>query len=222
MIQKIQPYLIQGKGTATEAKVEVQSRYTTQDKAVIYYDLRDKSQTSSARVLATGAIVTLPYKVLSYQKIRVTGSDRAAAISDLSLASNIVFRERTDIVKDSADTNTYKYFAVVNKVSKTGRTSGRRKIDGNGYDLYQKQSATRSGIGGYTLLDYYAGDPIGNVIKDKSGNVIGYDIPQLAYSYGAGIVDIEVATSSTGQRSYTVSGNSRGNEFYINIVQPYL
>ena len=159
---------------------------------------------------------------LSYKKIIVTGADRNNAVSDTNLASNIVFRERTDIVKDSADTNTYKYFAVVNKVSKTGRNSGRRKIDGNGYDLYQKQSATRSGIGGYTLLDYYAGDPIGNVIKDKSGNVIGYDIPQLAYSYGAGIVDIEVATSSTGQRSYTVSGNSRGNEFYINIVQPYL
>jgi hypothetical protein len=104
MKEKIQPYEIVGKGVATEALVEIQSRYTTQDKAVIYYDLRDKTQTSTVRVYTTGEILTLPYKVISYQKIIVTGDDRAAIGADAKFASNIVFRERTDIVKGSTST----------------------------------------------------------------------------------------------------------------------
>jgi hypothetical protein len=219
MIQKIQAFEVPGRGTAREAKVEVQSRFTTGDKAVIYYDLRDPNGTTSAFDLRVQSYVTLPYTILSRSKIVVTGDDRAAAVSDLNLASNIVFRERTDVVKD---TNTYKYFVVVNKMSKTGRRSGRRKLDGRGYDLYEKQSASRLGINNYTLLDYYAGDPVGNPIKDKGGNIIGYDGQQLAYSYGAGIIDVQVTTSNTGEKSYTVSNNSRGDEFYINLIQPYL
>ena len=219
MKEKIQPYEIAGKGIAREALVEIQSRYTTQDKAVIYYDLRDTTQTSTARRLSTGEILTLPYKILSYQKITVTGNDRASIGADATFASNIVFRERGDVVKD---TNTYKYFAIVNKMSKTGKNSGRRKIDGNGYELYEKQSASRLGINNYTLLTSYAGDAIGFPIKDKGGSIIGYDRPQLSYSYGAGIVDVDVTTGNTGDRSYTISNNSRGEEFYINLIQPYL
>ena len=219
MKEKIQPYEILGVGVATEALIEIQSRYTTQDRAVIYYDLRDKTQTMDVRVYATGEIITLPYKIISYQKITVSGNDRAEIGADAAVASNILFRERGDIVKD---TNTYKYFAIVNKMSKTGRNSGRRKIDGNGYELYEKQSASRLGINNYTLLTSYAGDAIGFPIKDKRGNIIGYDRPQLSYSYGAGIVDVDVTTGNTGDRSYTISNNSRGEEFYINLIQPYL
>ena len=97
MKEKIQPYEVQGVGIATEALVEIQSRYTTQDKAVIYYDLRDKTQTMDVRVYATGEIVTLPYKIISYQKITVTGDDRASIGADAAFASDIVFRERTDL-----------------------------------------------------------------------------------------------------------------------------
>ena len=104
MKEKIQPYEILGVGIATEALVEIQSRYTTQDKAVIYYDLRDKTQTMDVRVYATGEIVTLPYKILSYQKITVTGDDRAAIGADATFASNIVFRERTDVIKFATST----------------------------------------------------------------------------------------------------------------------
>jgi hypothetical protein len=104
MKEKIEPYTIEGQGVATEALVEIQSRFTTQDKAVIYYDLRDKTQTSTVRVLTTGEILTLPYKILSYQKITVTGDDRAAIGADATFASNIVFRERTDVVKRSSST----------------------------------------------------------------------------------------------------------------------
>ena len=105
MKEKIQPILIEGKGTASEALFEIQSRFTTQDKAVIYYDLRDTTQTSTMRRLSDGVILTRPYKILSYQKIIVTGDDRAAILADSTFASNIVFRDRTDIIKDTG-TNT--------------------------------------------------------------------------------------------------------------------
>ena len=222
MIQKIQAFQIPGKGTATEAKVEVQNRFTTQDKAVIYYDLRDKSQTSSARVLATGEIVTLPYKILSYQKIRVTGNDRAAAISDISLATNIVFRERTDIVKDSTDTNTYRYFAVRNKMTQRGRNGGRQTVDRGAYRLYEKPSASQTGLNNYTLLSESPGEPVRTFIYDKKGNIIGYEDKYLSSNYGAGIIDIQVTIPTSGQPTYTVASNSRGDNFYINLIQPYL
>ena len=219
MKEKIQPYEIVGKGVATEALVEIQSRYTTQDKAVIYYDLRDKTQTSTVRRLSDGTILTLPYRVISYQKITVTGNDRTSIGADATFASNIVFRERGDIVKD---TNTYKYYAIVNKMSMRGNDAGRTLIDGNGYELYEKQSASRQGLNTYTLITSYAGDPVGNPITDKRGNIIGYDRPQLSYSYGAGIIDVNVTIGNTGQKSYAVDPNSRGEEFYINLIQPYL
>ena len=219
MKEKIQPYEIVGKGIATEALVEIQSRYTTQDKAVIYYDLRDKTQTSTVRVYTTGEILTLPYKILSYQKITVTGNDRTSIGADATFASNIVFRERGDIVKD---TNTYRYFAVRNMMSMRGNDAGRTLIDGNGYELYEKQSASRQGLNTYTLITSYAGDPVGNPITDKRGNIIGYDRPQLSYSYGAGIIDVNVTISNVGQATYTVDTNSRGNEFYINLIHLYL
>jgi hypothetical protein len=222
MKEKIQPYEITGKGIATEALVEIQSRFTTEDKAVIYYDLRDTTQTSTARRLSNGEILTLPYKILSYQKITVTGNDRASIEADATFASNIVFRDRTDIVKDTADTNTYKYFAVRNKMSMRGGNTGRTLIDGNGYELYEKQSASRKGLSNYTLLKFYVGDPAGEPIFDGKGNLVGYDGRQLTYNYGAGIIDVNVTTSSTGQIAYTVAPNSRGDQFYINLIHSYL
>jgi len=223
MIQKIQAFQIPGKGTATEAKVEVQNRFTTQDKAVIYYDLRDKSQTSSARVLATGEIVTLPYKILFYQKIRVTGNDRAAAISDISLATNIVFRERTDIVKDSTDTNTYRYFAVRNKMTQRGRNGGRQTVDRGAYRLYEKPSASQTGLNNYTLLSESLGEAVDKIpVYGPKGQLIGYEDKYLTSNYGAGIIDIQVTIPTSGQPTYTVASNSRGDNFYINLIQPYL
>lgn len=104
MKEKIQPYEILGVGVATEALIEIQSRYTTQDRAVIYYDLRDKTQTMDVRVYATGEIITLPYKIISYQKITVSGNDRAEIGADAAFASNILFRERTDVIKFATST----------------------------------------------------------------------------------------------------------------------
>lgn len=97
MIQKIQAFEIQGRGTATESKIEVQSRYTTQNKAVIYYDLRDPNGTTPAFDSRTNTWVTLPYRILSYKRIIVTGADREAVVQDSKLALDIFKRERTDI-----------------------------------------------------------------------------------------------------------------------------
>jgi hypothetical protein len=223
MKEKIQPYTIPGKGTASEAKVEVQSRFTTQDKAVIYYDLRDKSQTSQVTNIVDRSVQTLPYKILSYQKIVVTGNDRAAAVSDVSLAVNIVFRERTDIVKDSVDTNTYRYFAVRNKMTQRGRNGGRQTVDRGAYRLYEKPSASQTGLNNYTLLSESLGDPVDKIaIYGPKGQFIGYEDKYLTSNYGAGIIDIQVTIPTSGQPTYTVASNSRGDNFYINLIQPYL
>ena len=104
MIQKIQPFEVPNRGTATQAKVEVQERFTTGDEAVIYYDLRDPDGTTPAYDLRIQDYVTLPYAILSRNKIVVTGEDRTSAVSDIKLASNIVFRERPDVVKKSSST----------------------------------------------------------------------------------------------------------------------
>ena len=97
MIQKIQAFEIPGKGIATEAKVEIQSRFTTQDVAVMYYDLRDKTQTSEVTNVVDRSVQTLPYKIISYSKIRLTGNDREAVVGDEKQAVEILKRERTDI-----------------------------------------------------------------------------------------------------------------------------
>jgi hypothetical protein len=207
MKEKIQPYEIVGKGIATEALIEIQSRYTTQDKAVIYYDLRDTTQTSNVRVYTTGEILTLPYKVISYQKITVTGDDRAAIGADAKFASNIVFRERTDVIKGS----TSKYFVIVNKVSRIGGWFGsnpRISIDGNAYELYEKPSSLNTGLNNYRLLDSYIGDPQGK--------------NQLTYSNGMYLTNVEVSFEKEGIPNYIVDKNSKGNEYYIKKVQPYI
>jgi hypothetical protein len=97
MIQKIQPFEVPNRGTATETKIEVQSRFTTGDKAVIYYDLRDPNGTTPAFDSRTNQFVTLPYAILSRSLIRVTGEDRDTVVGDEKQAVNIFKRERGDV-----------------------------------------------------------------------------------------------------------------------------
>lgn len=202
MVQKIQPFEIQGRGTATESKVEIQSRFTTKDKVIIYYDLRDPNGTTQARLLSDNTYVTLPYAILSRSKLVLTGTDRAAVIADEKQAVEIFKRERSDVsvVVDGP----VKYFAIVNKMSRLGRNQSRRRIDGGAYELYEKPSSDRQGINNYTLLDSSQGDG------------------KYTYSYGAGIVNVEVSLENPKNPVYTVSGNTRGDKFYITLVQPYL
>lgn len=97
MIQKIQPLEIPERGIATESKVEVQSRFTNQNRAIIYYDLRDPNGTTPVLDLSTNQYVTLPYRILFYNKIIVTGEDKDLITQDEKQAIEIFKRERTDI-----------------------------------------------------------------------------------------------------------------------------
>jgi hypothetical protein len=89
MIQKIQTFEVQGRGTATESKIEVQSRFTTQNRAIIYYDLRDPNGTTPAFDSRNNTWVTLPYAILYRNKIIVTGADRESVVQDSKLALDI-------------------------------------------------------------------------------------------------------------------------------------
>lgn len=221
MIEKIQAFEIPGKGVAREVKIQVESRSITQNRAILYYDLRDPKGTTPAYDSRINQNVTLPYAILFRSKIVLTGDDRAAAVSDINLASSIVFRNRKDITKQ-LDTSTFKYFAVRNRMSQSGRRSGRRNIDTGAYSLYEKPSAAKTGLNSYTLLSESAGEPVRVPIYGPKGEFFGYEDRPLSNNYGAGIIDIEVTISSTGEKTYAVAPNSRGDEFYINIIQPYL
>jgi hypothetical protein len=220
MAERIKPRVVEGKGTATEILYEFHGRFARQTEGEVYYHLVDKTQISTVRRLNDGVILTLPYKILFSEKIKVIGNDLANLKVNSAYAKNIAFTRSPE--EEEEGTSTYKYFAVANRMSRTGQDSGRRKIDGNGYELYEKQSLSRLGLNTYTLLTSYAGDPVGNPIKDKYGNITGYDKPQLSYNAGLGIIDIEVTIRNTGEKAYAISPNSRGDNFYINIIQPYL
>lgn len=97
MIKKIQAFEVPNRGTATESKIEVQSRFTTGDSAIIYYDLRDPNGTTQAFDMRTQGYVTLPYAILSRSKVVVTGDDLAAIVNDEKFAVEIFKRERSDV-----------------------------------------------------------------------------------------------------------------------------
>ena len=98
MIQKIQALEIPNKGFATEVKVEVQDRFTTSEKAIIYYDFRDPSQTMEIPIFGSNEAIILPYKILSYYKINVTGEDKDFVAIDPKNAVTIFSRERPDVI----------------------------------------------------------------------------------------------------------------------------
>lgn len=222
MSERIKPKIIEGKGVANEILYEFHSRFAKEDQGIVYYHLKDTSQTTQAYFINEQRYVTLPYKIVESKKIKVTGNELQTLKQDSTYSKTIALRE-SKIELDSGS-NTL-YFAIVNKMSKTGRNSGRRKIDGNGYELYQKSSADRLGLNSYTLLNSYQGDPVtnyNNPIYGPKGQFLGYENVQLSYSYGAGIIDVEVSFGALGEPYYKVSPNTRGDEFYINLVQPYI
>lgn len=102
------------------------------------------------------------------------------------------------------------HFAVVNKVARAGVWT-REIIDGLGYELYQKPSAANNGLSEYTLLASYAG----NAYLTQFGEL-------MTYSNGRCITNVSVTADASGNNVYTIASNSRGNQFYITLVQPYL
>ena len=125
-----------------------------------------------------------------------------------------------------------KHFAIVNKVSRLGKWYGeypRQDIDGGGYELYLKPSEANIGLNNYTLLDSFQGEGFSIYtetvpVYDKEGNIIDFKLVKipLTFSHGKCITNLKVSYDSLGNPSYSVTQNSRGDEFYINLVQPYI
>jgi hypothetical protein len=101
------------------------------------------------------------------------------------------------------------YFVVANRVSRAGRWT-RDRIDVNSYDLYQKPDDTYSSVGNYTLLTSYNGDQY----TTREGN-------QLTSQSRLHLTSI-TATGLSGAYTYEVGTNTKGDAYYINLIQPYL
>lgn len=101
------------------------------------------------------------------------------------------------------------YFVVANRVSRGG-SGTRNRIDVNSYDLYQKPDDTYSGVGNYTLLAVYNGDPY--------ITPYGSQLTSQSRLYLTNIT----ATGLSGAYTYEVSTNTKGDAYYINLIQPYL
>ena len=101
------------------------------------------------------------------------------------------------------------YFVVVNRESRAGRWT-RQIIDVNSYELYQKPDANYSGLSSYTFLTSYNGDQY----TTREGN-------QLLSNHDRYLTNI-TATGVPGAYTYVVSANTKGNAYYINLIQPYL
>ena len=205
MSEKIKPITVQGKGIATEILYEYYSRFARDQEATVYYHLRDTSQSTSAFDMRNGQTVTLPYKIVYSEKLRIIGSELDILKQDPKYAKDIA------LVRSFAEIDTSKYFVIVNKVSRIGRlygTNPRESIDGNAYELYEKPSSLNTGLNNYRLLDSYIGDPQGKV--------------QLAYSNGMYLTNVEVSFEKEGIPNYIVDQNSKGDAYYIKKVQPYI
>lgn len=101
------------------------------------------------------------------------------------------------------------YFVVSNRVSRAGRWT-RERIDVNSYELYQKPDATNSNLSNYTRLTAYNGDQY----TTREGN-------QLTSQSRLYLTSI-TATGLPGAYTYEVSTNTKGDAYYINLIQPYL
>lgn len=121
-----------------------------------------------------------------------------------------------------------KYFAITNNVSRLGRRRGnpRVNIDVGAYELYQKPSQEKTTLSNYTLKSAGSGDQVTRQVPvyDQKGNFIGYELQYITLSSSNRkcITDVIVSYDGAGNPSYTVSNNSRGDQFYIDLVQPYI
>jgi hypothetical protein len=84
-------------GTATQVEVQTQDRFTTADKAIIYYDLRNIESTTQADSIPSGNFITLPYAILFRSKIVVTGATVEGLMAGTILPIDILLTERPDI-----------------------------------------------------------------------------------------------------------------------------
>ena len=93
MKEKIKEIVIGGIGTATEIFYETNSRGANENSRIVYYQLRDISQTTSAFDSRNNQNVILPYKIIKHQRIIVTGEDLIMLNTDPLYSRDIVIRE---------------------------------------------------------------------------------------------------------------------------------
>jgi len=93
MIEKIKKITIDGMGTATEIFYETSSRGSKENEMLVYYHLRDVSQSTVAFDSRTNQNVVLPYKIVKRQRIVVVGEDLIMLNLDPLHARDIAVRE---------------------------------------------------------------------------------------------------------------------------------
>lgn len=96
MVYNIESYYV-NEDFATELLVEFQENLTTGDRAMIYYQLRNLNGQTAAYFMSQNYYVELPYKILSQQKMIITGSNFQNLMSGATSALDIVLSERPDI-----------------------------------------------------------------------------------------------------------------------------
>ena len=84
-------------GLATQVEVQTQDRFTTADKAIVYYDLRNPDGTTQANSIPRGNFITLPYSILFRSKITVTGNDFSELMAGNIFPIDILLAARQDI-----------------------------------------------------------------------------------------------------------------------------
>lgn len=96
MIYSIESYDVNG-DFATELLVEFQENLTTGDRAMVYYHLRNLNDQTTAFSMFQDRYVGLPYKILSQEKMIITGSEFQDLMAGSIFALDIVLSRRPDI-----------------------------------------------------------------------------------------------------------------------------
>lgn len=96
MIYNIESYSVNG-GFATQLLVEFQENFTTADRAMVYYHLRNLDGITGAFFMPQSYSVELPYKILFQEKMIITGTLFQELMSGAKSALDIVLKKRPDI-----------------------------------------------------------------------------------------------------------------------------
>jgi hypothetical protein len=97
MIYDINPYET-SQGFAIQLLVELQENFTTADRAMVYYHLRNSDNITVAFDIPANAYRQLPYSILRQEKLIITGFAFQELMSGAKTALDIVLKRRPDIV----------------------------------------------------------------------------------------------------------------------------
>jgi hypothetical protein len=97
MVYNIQYYETNG-GYATQLLVELQENFTTSDRGIIYYHLRNLDNSTQVFNMSIGDYSNLPYNIIFQEKIILEGTALAEVLSGIKKPLDIVLKKRPDIV----------------------------------------------------------------------------------------------------------------------------